>query len=285
MKVLTAMPCLAALLLLAGCDGIETGTATFTTWGEEYIEERIPAGEDGFVDGWSLKYDKFLVNFHQIQLAAANGEVAQTASEAFFVDNVVPGKKWLVSFDDVTAKSWQRVSFQIKPAVATATIVAGEQEDLDMMVEAGYSLYIQGSATNGEATKTFSLGFEAGTQYDRCHSQQNGKETVGIVLTDGVEVTSELTTHGDHLFYDRLQGSAGSNTETSLRFDTIAAADDHGDADGDVTLEELENQPIDVKLYEPSGSPAANMRAFMTGLSRSVGHFRGEGECSMSDVE
>ena len=285
MKTLTAATFLVAFSLLTACDGTESGTATFTTWGEEYIEEEIPAGDDGFVDGWTVKYEKFLVNFHQIQVAADNGEVAETATGSFFVDNVVPGKKKLVSFEDVTAKSWARVSYQIKPAVATATIVAGEQEDLDMMVEAGYSLYIQGSARNGDATKTFALGFAVGTQYDECHSEQNGKDTIGIVVTDGGEDTSELTTHGDHFFYDRLQGSAGSNIETSLRFDTIAAADDNGDADGAITLEELENQPIDVKLYDPSGLPAANMRQFMTGLVRTVGHFRGEGECSISDAE
>jgi hypothetical protein len=82
-----------------------------------------------------------------------------------------------------------------------------------------------------------------------------------------------------------LQGSAGSNVETALRFDTIAAADDNGDQDGDITLEELENQPIDVDLYDPSGLPAANMKDFISGLARAVGHFRGEGECRISEAE
>jgi hypothetical protein len=279
--------CIAAVAVLAlnACASEEYGSATFTTWGEPYIERGIPAGDGGFVDGWSLKYDKFLVNFHQIRVATLAGEVAATSSDSYFVDNVVPGRKRLVTFDDVTAKAWDNVGYQIKPAVGTAEIVAGDSADLEMMVEAGYSIYVQGSAQKDDVIKTFALGFTTATQYGECHSERSGKDTAGIVVTDGSEDTSELTTHGDHFFYDRLQGSAGSNIETSLRFDTIAAADDIGDADGDITLAELENQPIDVKLYDPSGLPAANMKDFMTGLARTVGHFAGEGECTVSEAE
>jgi hypothetical protein len=276
---------LLTLLALSGCSEEEVGKATFTTWGEAYIEEGIPASDEGFVDGWSLKYDKFLVNFHQIQVGAGNGEVAATAPKSYFVDNVEPGRKQLVTFDEITAQAWDRVGYQIKPAISSAEVVAGSPSDLDMMVEAGYSLYIAGSASKDDVTKTFALGFTTGTQYQECHSEQNGKDTAGIVVTDGAEDTSELTTHGDHFFYDRLQGSAGSNIETALRFDTIAAADDNGDADGEITLEELEKQPLDVRLYDPSGLPAANMKDFMTGLARTVGHFRGEGECTISEAE
>jgi hypothetical protein len=270
-----------ALLALTGCSDEAYGSVSFTTWGEAYIEEGIGAGAGGFVDGWSVKYDKFLVNFHQIRVATAAGEVADASPESFFVDNVVAGRKKLVTFSDVTAKNWDRVSYQIKPASASAKLVAGTQEDLDMMVAAGYSLYVQGTASKGEVVKTFAWGFTTGTQYDECHSEQNGKETAGIVVTDGAEDTSELTTRGDHFFYDRLQGSAGSNIQTALRFDNVAAAD----ADGDITLEELENQPIDGELYDPSGLPAANMKDFVSGLSRTVGHFRGAGECTISEAE
>jgi hypothetical protein len=274
-----------ALLLLMGCSDEEYGSATFTTWGEAYIEQGIPAGDGGFVDGWSVEYGKFLVNFHQIRVATASGEVAVVGPQAFFVDNVVPGRKKLVTFSDVTAKSWDRVSYQIKPAIASAQIVAGAPEDLDMMVEAGYALFVRGTASKGALVKTFSLGFSAGTQYGECHSEQDGKDTAGIVVTDGSEDVSELTTRGDHFFYDRLQGSAGSDAETSLRFDTLAAADDNGDADGDITLQELENQTIDLDLYDASGLPAANMADFVSGLARRVGHFRGQGECTISEAE
>lgn len=273
------------MLALTACSDDEYGSASFTTWGEAYIEAGIFAGDGGFVDGWSLQYDKFLVNFHQIRVASSSGEVAQTAPDSYFVDHVVPGRKKLVTFSDVTAKSWDRVSYQIKPASASAEIVAGAQEDLDMMVAAGYALYIQGTASKDDVVKTFALGFSSGTQYDQCHAEQNGEDTAGIVVTGGSDDTSELTTHGDHFFYDRLHRSAGTNIQTALRFDNLAAADDNGDADGDITLAELENQPIDVKLYDTSGLPAANMKDFVSGLARTVGHFRGDGECAISEAQ
>lgn len=276
---------LAAAHLIA-CSSEETGTATFTTWGEEYIEEGIPAGGDGgFVDGWSIKYDKFLVAFANIEVADASGDVAGRAEQSFVVDNTRPGRKKLVTFADVEAKAWDRVSYQIKPPTEDATLVSATSKDLQILRDGGYSIYIEATATKGDVTKTYALGFENATQYKECQAEEDGKETLGIVVTNGSEDTSELTTHGDHFYYDRLQGSAGANIETSLRFETIAKADDDGDGNGVITAEELENEPLDVELYDPSGLPASNMLEFMSGLSRTVGHFRGEGECTVESVE
>jgi hypothetical protein len=274
---------LLAACTLGACTSNETGTASFTTWGEEYIEEGIPAGEDGFVDGWSIKYDKFLVAFAHIQVADGNGDVGGTAEQSFVVDNVQPGRKKLISFPDIPAKAWDRVSYQIKPPAEDATLVDATSKDLKVLLGGGYSIYIEATATKEDVSKTFALGFQNATQYTDCQAEEDGKESLGIVVTNGSEATSELTTHGDHFFYDRLQGSAGANIETSLRFETMALAD--ADDDGVITAEELEAQPIDVELYDPSGLPAANMLQFLTGLARTVGHFRGEGECTVSAAE
>lgn len=280
MKKLTLL--LAASTLFA-CSTEETGTATFTTWGEEYIEEGIPAGEDGFVDGWSLKYDKFLVAFARIQVADGSGDIGGTAEQSFVVDNVQPGRKKLVSFTDIEAKAWDRVSYQIKPPNGDATLVSASSKDLKILLDGGYSIYVEATATKGEVEKTFALGFQNATQYSDCQSEEDGKRTMGVVVTNGSEDVLELTTHGDHFFYDRLQGSAGANIETSLRFETIALAD--ADDDGVITTEELGAYDVDFELYNPSGLPADNMLEFMTSLSRTVGHFRGEGECTVTEVE
>lgn len=274
---------LIAASALVACSSEETGTATFTTWGEEYIEEGIVAGEDGFVDGWSVKYEKFLVAFANISVADATGDVGGRAEQSFVVDNTQPGRKKLIGFEDIQAKAWDRVGYQIKPPAEDATLVSATSKDRKILLDGGYSLYVEVTATKEDVTKTFALGFQNATQYTACQAEENGKETLGIVVTNGSEDTSELTTHGDHFYYDRLQGSAGANIETSLRFETIARAD--ADDDGVITAEELEAQPIDVELYDPSGLPAANMLEFMTGLARTVGHFRGEGECTVSEVE
>jgi hypothetical protein len=147
------------------------------------------------------------------------------------------------------------------------------------MIEAGQSLYVAGTATKADVQKRFAWGFAIGTRYEECRSQQDGREQSGVVVTNNGEVVVELTTHGDHLFYDRLQASPDPAIPTSLRFDALAAAD--LDEDGEVTLAELLQKPLDVLSYDPSGLGAATHGAFVTALARTVGHFRGEGECTV----
>lgn len=275
------------LAALAGC-GAGEGTATFTTWGEAYIEDEIPSdptGEGGFVDGWSVKYDKFLVAFHDIQVADRDGKVGARSQGSFLVDNTRPGVKELVSFSKLEAQRWEQVGYQIKPAAEDATLISASQADLQLMLDNGYSMYVTGTATKEEdgetVTKSFRWGFDTATQYHDClQPADSGQAIDGIVVTDGGDDASELTTHGDHFFYDRLAESPDPAVKTSLRFDSIAAAD--ADDDGEVTLDELFDAELDLRLYNPSGLPAANLGEFLSALARTVGHFRGEGECAIA---
>ncbi len=270
------------------------GNEKFTTWGEDYIENQIPpdpTGENGFVDGWTLHYEKFLVNFHGIVVADTAGKVAATLDKPRFADNTKPGRKDLVEFDGLDARAWDNVSWQVKPAVADEAIIAGDPSDLATMVQNGWSIYVQGIATKPTADgktiqKTFHWGFKTATQYSECHHEENGKDTLGVVVTNGSTDITELTTHGDHLFYDRLQSSPNPEIKTSMRFDEKAAGDEppYGNGDGDITLEELCKTPIDVTKYDPSGLPAPTIGDFVISLARTVGHYRGEGECTVSAI-
>jgi hypothetical protein len=274
---------------LSACDEGK-GTAAFTTWGEAYIEEEIPSdptGQAGFVDGWTLKYDKFLVAFHEISVADDTGTPVARMTGSKLVDNTKAGRKELVTFADLPARAFRQVGYQIKPALADSELVAGAAEaDRAMMVANGYSIYVSGSATkaadgNAAVTKTFHWGFTTATQYRDClQPEESGQTIKGIVVTNGGTDTSELTTHGDHFFYDRLKASDDPAILTSLRFDEKAAADKNGD--NEITLEELSAAPIDVIKYDPSGFDAPTLGAFMMSLARTVGHFRGEGECNVS---
>jgi hypothetical protein len=164
--------------------------------------------------------------------------------------------------------------------LGTALCGAG---DLKLMLDGGYSFYVEATATKGDVSKHFAWGFTIGTKYERCHSEQDGKDQLGVVVTNNSETELQLTTHGDHLYYDRLQASPDPAIVTSLRFQALANADTDGD--GEITLEELDAAPLDIRLYDPSGLKGITSQgAFVTSLARTIGHFRGEGECDISGL-
>jgi hypothetical protein len=258
------------------------GTLVFTTWGEEYIEHEIPEAE--FADGWSVEYEKFLVNFQNIVVAGGEDVAARGLSHSLLFDNHVRGVKSVVDFDGVAAKAYANVSYAIAPVSESTALAPGVTEnDKQLMLDRGYSIYVEGKASKGDLTKRFAWGFAIGTRYQDCHSQQDGRDEAGVVVTNRGELEVQLTTHGDHLFYDRLQASTNPSLETALRFDALAEADD--DDDGEVTMAELNARPLNVRLYDPSGLEAATQGAFVTALARTVGHFRGEGECTIARIE
>lgn len=260
------------------------GQVSFTTWGEEYIERGIPAdsgAHSGFVDGWSVKYEKFLVNFQNIVVADSAGTQAATFSGSKLFDNTIAGVKSIVDFDGVAAHAWDRVSYEIAPVSADSALGPDVLDsDRALMLAGGYSVYVEATATKDAERKHYAWGFALGTRYNQCHSQQDGRDQAGIVVTNNSRLPVQLTTHGDHFYYDRLQASPNPAVPTSLRFDAIAQAD--RDQDGEVTLEELNATLLDVRVYDRSGLPAFTLGGFIASLARTIGHFRGEGECTIS---
>lgn len=282
-----------ALVFAPGCEGDSAssgdaagkGAAKFVTWGEEYIEEKIPAdpaGEAGFADGWEVSFEKFLVSFHEISVSSTGGKSGGASVGSKLVDHKKPGKKELFTISGAEARAYEEVSYAIKPAeMATEPVGGATAADRDFMAQNGYSVYVEGTATQGSgAKKTFKWGFKTATRYTGCEAEQDGKLEKGLVITNGNEATIELTIHGDHFFYDRLQAGSTGATPTRLRFDAIAKADTSGD--GEVTLDELDAAIIDTALYNPSPFTVTTHGGFLRELVRTIGHYRGEGECAVS---
>jgi hypothetical protein len=268
--------CVLSLSAVAACSSSAgAGTSSFITWGEDYIETAIPASD--MEDGWTITYSRFLVNFGTFKIADPGG-VAASSSKTFLIDNHKPGRKALISFPGLEAKNWTQVSYQIQPVSADTTNVGASDADLAEMKTKGLSIWVTATASKGAVTKSFDWQFTTKTLYDACKGDVNGKEVDGTIVTNGGTDAMELTTHGDHFFYDDLQ-----SVNAKRRFDNIASAD--ADADGKVTLAEL----AAVKLigldpkngpYGTGGASGINdLGAFVTALSRTIGHFRGEGEC------
>lgn len=264
----------AASAALVGC-GEETGDVEVSTWGEDYIEKEIPATV--FEDGWSIHYTKFLVVLGDFKVADEAGAVGAQMEGSTLFNHVSPGVKPVTSFTGLEAKNWQHVSYTINPAsAATAVDASATEADKALMVAGGYTVHVEGQATKGAVQKTFAWGFSAPTLLDRCEGDKGGKKTEGVLVTNGGTDAVELTIHGDHLFYDDLQ--AGN---AKLRFDAIAAAD--ADDSGDISMDELSSVKLATLPPDTYGTGSAgdvnDLRQFITALSRTVGHFRGEGEC------
>ena len=152
-----------ATLSLAACAG--EGEIEVHVWGEEFIEEGIPA--DAFADGWAVRFDGFAVELRDVSVAgAALGDGTFDLSEA---------------------------SMGAGQLVGSASVGAGDYDDLSFTIA---RVEIAGSAEKGGATKTFAWTFDMATSYTRC-------EALTEVPGGGVGEV-EVTIHADHLFYDSL---------------------------------------------------------------------------------
>ncbi|MBP9113917.1 MAG: hypothetical protein KBF88_13985 [Polyangiaceae bacterium] len=273
------------LALSVACSG-STGTASFVTWGEEYIEQEIPAVQDGQAlveDGWTIRYGKFLVNIGGVRIADGSAAPVVTETKTMLVDHKKPGRKALFSYE-LDAAAFSNVGYTISSVNANTDASLASEEDKAKMIAGGYSVYVEGTATKGTDSKAFAWGFTTNTLYANCKGEVGGIEREGVAIPSSGTDEVELTIHGDHFLYDDLQ-----SPEAKLRFNAIAAADK--DNDGKVTLEELAaTKLIDIPAAEgPYGTGNAadvnDLRAFVTKLSQTVGHFRGEGECTSSSIK
>ncbi|MCY1040946.1 hypothetical protein OV208_06400 [Corallococcus sp. bb12-1] len=251
------------------------GNVAFTTYGEDFIEKEIPAS--AFEDGWTVRYTKFLVKLGELKVANEEGEVAAEQTPAKVYDVHRPGPVSVAAFNDLASEEWDAVSYAIAPST-DATAGNADAEDVTRMNTEGWSVYVEGTATKGAASKRFRWGFPTNTLYERCENEDIGS---GVTVPKGSTETVQLTMHGDHLFFDDLQ-----SPDAKMRFDAIAAADSAGvvGPDGEVTLDELglvDLTTLPSNQYGTGGAGSVRtLRDFVTALVRTVGHYRGEGECS-----
>ena len=265
---------------LSGCSSDDeaagSGNASFNVWGEEYIEQEIPAAD--VEDGWTIEFTKFLVVIGNISVADRNAGAAGEISGTQLFNLVSPGPHDVGVLSSLEARSWDKVGYSV-PAIDAQTKVhsSATSDDAALMRAGRFSVHVAGSATKGSATKTFAWGFTNSTRYDDCVADVEGKETHGIVITNGGNESVQLTIHGDHFFYDDL-----ASQEAVVRFNNMAAAD--ANSNGEVTLDEL----AQVKLVDVaegtygtgSASHVDDLGAFVQALTTTIGHFRGEGHCA-----
>jgi hypothetical protein len=235
----TSLRFAALLPILAACS---TGDWVVTTWGEEFIEDGIAAEE--FEDGCSAVYDRFDVEFISAALLDPNNAtIADVAVGRFALTD--PGPQQLGTAS-VSAGTYERVFYEIGSETGDAVSVAG-------------------TVTCGADTVSFDWSFDINNRY-RCLPLSVAVPADGEVLTD-------LTIHGDHLFFDSLEDEGAV-----LRGQAVVDAD--ADGDGTVSLSEL--AAVDISgLDYPLGlyTDITDLAGFITSQVEKVGHVDGEGHC------
>ena len=254
---------LAILPLLAIACSDQPGVIAATVYGEELIEEGIPA--DAFGDGWSVSFDTFLVSiggaFFLVDLAQPSG-----------------GEGYALAAFEAPAGTYDRFSYRLAPS-PEATSINAAAADAAAMKAAGYSIWLKGRATNGAATKTFDWGFRLKLTHARCEISEE---------IDGGEATAQATIHADHFFYDDAVSE-----EPNVMFQLIADADGAAGApaDGAITLDEL--AAVDIRSQtryqvgsnrDAAGGAITNLRQYLELQATTLGHINGEGHCDELDV-
>lgn len=257
----------------AACAGDAAGTITSTVYGEDFIEEGIPAA--AFEDGWAVTFDKFLVSIGGVAAKAGEGAAEVGASGFFLVDlaQASGGAGHELATYDAPGGTYDHYGYRIAPA-AGATAVNVSAADAAAMTTAGYSIWLQGRATKGAVTKQLDWGFTMKLAHAHCELSEQ---------LDGGHLTIQSTIHADHLFYDDAVSE-----EPNVAFQLVADADGAagGPADGAVTLAEL--AAVDIRAQtryqvgsnrDPAGGAIVNLRQYIEHMATTVGHINGEGHC------
>jgi hypothetical protein len=250
-----------ALILLAGCS---PATWSLETWGEEFIEEGIPAAD--FEDDCSVVFDHFLIAVSDPALVGGAGSPVSELPSHTVWDVARPGPH-VIGTSQVPATTYSRVDVTVGPAVAGSVSGNTSDEELTLMADGPWSVHVAGELTCGASTVAFAWGFDTSTTY-LCEPE--------FTLASGGAASTQFTVHGDHLFYAGLE-----DPEASVRGQALLDADD---GDGDLTLTELRSVSLAaLGDYDVGGaSDVEDLAAFVEFLTTTIGHVDGEGHCGVA---
>ena len=164
-STLAALPFAARPLaaLLCGCSS-ESGSVTAVAYGEEFIEEGIPA--DTVDDGWAIHFDHYRVTIRDVTVGGS------TLDDAVTVDLTEPSD----------GEGQELGSLELSP---------GDYTDSSFVID---RVEVEGSAEKDDETKTFSWVFDQAIAYGECDTTTE--------VTSGEAARFQVTVHADHMFYD-----------------------------------------------------------------------------------
>ena len=249
----------ALLSSTAGC--VSFADYSVTIYGEEFIEEGIPASE--VADGWAIVFTRFLIAVDGVRATSPTSSLDASGPVVFDLSLPTDGAGTELALLRGQSGTYDTFTYAFAPLVEGSGATGGV-DDVASLEAQGASLLVEGRATKGDVAKRFTWSMATAIGH-RC-------EVAAVVGGEGT-ATSEITIHADHLFYDSLV-----DDEPALRFDLFASAD--ADDDGEITLDELAVVDIRGEEHYGTGSlPVRDLRAYLLAQSGTLGHIDGEGHC------
>lgn len=314
-----------SLLSSTGCgDGAsitnDSGNLSVLLEAESTIVEGVAAGDgdEQIADGWNARFDRFLVAIGDVRAELASDRDQVFGDErivAVDLTKIPSNGKTLWHVDGLPAERYQ-FGYRVADANAVTsrdssvskadleTMKAGDWSHLVTLVLSktdGVSCPPESRAQVDADTPSVSessygvacyanpeirveLGMRALAVYGPC--ERDG--VAGFSIPAGGEKTVAATLHGDHLFFNGFP----EGDEGGIHRYAQWLADCDLNVDGNVTLDELDQlAPSDLAelddRYQLGGAPleVRTLRDYAAAQLMTQGHFEGEGECTLSDVE
>jgi hypothetical protein len=278
----------------AGCGDPGSGNLQVLLDPEESITEGLDPGTGGenIVDGWTVRFDKYLIAVGHIQVGRSQTSIAADDDTMHVVDMMTlpPSGFALAHFENLTAQRWSFFAYETGSAAGGLRDESVEQADFDEMAANGWTYLVEGTLTHpegescppgGACAPATSVAFRLGVSSvtDMLHCESEGINGVSVVANTTTAVAVSI--HGDHMFFD----SFPTGPEIVHRRAQWLANSDLNQ-DGVVTNEELLAIPAQDVLpashYSFGGSPIDIVTAhdFLRAQMHTQGHFQGEGHCS-----
>ncbi|HWA75016.1 MAG TPA: hypothetical protein VG937_21905 [Polyangiaceae bacterium] len=250
-----------------------------------------PALSDGIAataDGWSISYRRFLVVLGDVKLDGDDCEpyTESDYSRIFELTGASPQKVMLGY-----ALGSCSIGFRIASPAWDTLLGTGVSEQDDALLrtpgsdahasDGGVSVHIEGTAERLGVQKTFNWSFRRFIEYVDCRlTPGDDTENGNVRLVANETKTIDILIRGGALFQNPPIEPAVSPSFEAFR----AADDEHGDANGEITLEELQNSPVPLDAIPRPLIQSLGDRVYLQLLPQ-IAHLGATGVCHVRSSE
>jgi len=275
-------------LLSCGSHGSSPGTGRvqIIVVPEASITEGIKSGngDEDMHDGWQIQYNKFLISLGYFEAQRTDTKERLFHDKTYILDlKNAPAQGYLVTeWDRVPAARFDKFSYRTVNAQPSATILEPTSSaDLELMIQNNYSIYFEGVAQKGNEKITFKWGFNAGTSFEDCASE-DGFSGFAVPLNGSVQI--KPTIHGDHQYFDNITQGVELTKRLGAWMNIC-----NQNKDGILTTEELKScvvqQALPTPPYDLTGikdqdnDHKITVYDYVNSQMRTLGDYQGSGEC------